>query len=544
MKLGWTQCGVLIGLIVGGMVSAMDVPVAAAQDRVQDRALSGRAKARDANKNGVIDRDEARGPLADNFDTMDCDKSGALDGAEIRGFFSGSGCPEKSAAAAAPAKPQGGDTKALSGRAKGLDANANGTIEKGEARGPLAGNFDTIDKDKSGALDGAEIRSFFQGGGAAGSQGGGARAGNAGGAKGPGAKAGSPGGARRGGRRPARVMIDDIVVQPVARTFPVIGRLVARQSGVIASEISGILSELRVNVGDRVGKNDVIATISKDRLLSDRARFAASVGRYKGLVATARSEYEKKQHELRRLERLRRSAAFSRARYEDLKRDVQSRRGVLEEKQGQLREAEALVKRAQIDLRDTEIRAPFPGVVSEKHTDVGTYLRSGDRVATVVNDRDMEIEAEVPSNRLHGLKTGVSVKVMFTDGSRHTATVRAIVPVENARTRTRPVRFAPQFDGVKSPLAANQSVTVEVPVASVDKAVTVHKDAVVRDDAKSFVYVLQGNMARRREVSLGEAVGARFIVRNGVKPGDKVVVRGNESLGRGRPVRVVGSIGG
>ena len=56
--------------------------------------LSERGKAADKNNNGVIDRDEAGGPLKANFDDMDCNKSGTLDGGEIRGFFSGEECPK------------------------------------------------------------------------------------------------------------------------------------------------------------------------------------------------------------------------------------------------------------------------------------------------------------------------------------------------------------------------------------------------------------------------------------------------------------------
>ena len=56
----------------------------------QGKELSGRGKAADSNKDGLIQESEARGPLAANFDDMDCDKNGGLDGAEISGFFSGS----------------------------------------------------------------------------------------------------------------------------------------------------------------------------------------------------------------------------------------------------------------------------------------------------------------------------------------------------------------------------------------------------------------------------------------------------------------------
>ena len=89
------------GLIGAGILSlvvmAFSLPVSEPA-LAQSKELSDRGKAADKNKNGVIDRDEAGGPLKANFDDMDCDKSGTLDGGEIRGFFTGEECPERAAA--------------------------------------------------------------------------------------------------------------------------------------------------------------------------------------------------------------------------------------------------------------------------------------------------------------------------------------------------------------------------------------------------------------------------------------------------------------
>ncbi len=514
LRPSWGTCGTRwpAWAVLAALGLALSSPATA-----QDTALSDRAKGLDGNGNGVIDRNEAGGPLAANFEEIDCDKSGSLDGAEISGFFQGTGCPKTAATRTAA---QAGGPPGLSPRAKAADANGNDVIERSEAGGPLAANFDKIDKDKSGALDGAEIRAFFQGGGSA------------------------SGGPRPGGRPPATVRLDKVIAEPLGQTIPVIGRLVARQTGVIASEIRGAVMAMRVDVGDRVARGAVIAVISADRLRAVRDRYAASVGRFKGMVATAEAEYRKKQRELQRLDRLRKSAAFSRARYEDIERDVQSRRGTLAERKAQLKEARAQLRQAQIDLDDTEIKAPFPGVVTQKHIDVGTYVAVGARVVSLLNDTDIEAEAEVPADRMRGLRVGAAVRLRLDDGTLHRAVVRAIVPSENVRTRTRPVRFTPRFNGTRGPLAANQSVTVLIPIGGGQTVATVHKDAVVRRGADAFVYVVEGTNARRVKVLLGDAIGPRFVVLEGVKPGQKVVVRGNETLGLGGQVRVTGPLGG
>lgn len=138
----------LLALIGIGLAIGL-VPSAAAQGP----ELPPLAKARDANKNNRIERGEAAGPLVPSFDEIDCDRSGGLDGDEIRGFFSGTECP-KTANKKLPELPP---------LAKARDANKNGLIEENEAAGPLAPSFAEIDCDGNKGLDGDEIRGFFSG---------------------------------------------------------------------------------------------------------------------------------------------------------------------------------------------------------------------------------------------------------------------------------------------------------------------------------------------------------------------------------------------
>jgi biotin carboxyl carrier protein len=229
--------------------------------------LSARAKALDHNGNSLIEREEARGPAAANFDTIDIDKSGTLDGAELRHFFAGGPRPGDAAPAAAASDESAGNSRELSPQAKGLDANGNGMLEKSEARGPVQANFDTIDKDKSGTLDGAELRAFFQGG-----------------ASGP----------ARGGPPPATVVVDAVIEEVISQTTPVVGRLVARQSGPIAARIGGAVNELRVRVGDRVETGDILAVLDRERLELERDRYAAIVAQQNASLSGSRAYLEKK----------------------------------------------------------------------------------------------------------------------------------------------------------------------------------------------------------------------------------------------------------
>jgi RND family efflux transporter MFP subunit len=504
--------------------------------------LSGRAKAADKNNNGVIDRDEAGGPLKENFAEMDCDGSGTLDGAEIRGFFTGVQCPAP--AAAAPAAAPVAAAKALpplSGRAKAADANNNGVIDRDEAGGPLKENFAEMDCDGSGTLDGAEIRGFFTGvqcpkpAAAPATTQAPRQAASPEAADGA-QKAGTP---QAGGRPPSAVRVDAVIAEPKSQTYPVIGRLVAQRTGDVASRINGAVVEMNVSVGDRVSKGDVIAVLALERLTAQRDKYAAALATRRAMVQTAQAEAAKTAQELRRMSELRQSSAFSRARYEDLQRDVDARQATLVERRSQLKEAEAELDQAAIDLYNGSIRAPYSGVVSEKHTEIGSYVNVGNPVVTLISDTEIEVEAEVPSDRIAGLTPGRIVRFRLDDGTEHRATVRSIIPRENARTRTRPVRFTPQFGEKSSSFAINQSVTVLVPIGKIEQVVTVHKDAIVHRGPNRVVSVVRNGKAFPRQVTLGAAVGNRYIVEKGLSAGDIVVTHGNETLPPGAAVRVL-----
>lgn len=519
---------------VGIAVAALSLPLLS---HAQGTELSDRGKAADKNKNGVIDRDEAGGPLKSNFDDMDCNKSNTLDGAEIRGFFTGEECPKQAAAAPAPMAAKK-DLPPLSDRGKAADKNKNGVIDRDEAGGPLKSNFEEMDCDKSGSLDGGEIKGFFTGAECPKASAAKPTPAAAPGKAGP-AKAAKGGPAKKGGRPPRSVRVDAVIAEPLSQTYPVIGRLVTRRTGDVAARINGAVAKMNVSVGDRVKKGDIIAELAVERLTAERDKYAAALSTRRAMVQTAQAEMSKTAQELRRMSNLRKSSAFSRARFEDLERDVDARRATLTERRSQLKEAQAELNQAAIDLYNGQIRAPYDGVVSEKHTEIGAYVNVGVRVVTLISDTQIEVEAEVPSDRIAGLTPGRIVRFKLDDGSDHRAAVRSIIPRENARTRTRPVRFTPRFGEMSSQFAINQSVTVLVPIGKIREVVTVHKDAIVHRGPNRVVSIVRRGKAFPRQVTIGAAVGNRYVVTKGLKAGDQVVTHGNETLPPGAAVRVL-----
>ena len=368
-----------------------------------------------------------------------------------------------------------------------------------------------------------------------------------------------PPAAAQGGRPPALVEVDAVREERVAQTVPVVGRVVPREHGTVAAAIGGPVAEVAVRVGDRVEAGDVLIVLARDlpeaRLDQRRADEALEAAR----VRTAEAEADLARQELERFEKLKGSAAFPKAAYEDGRQELVRRRSRVREAAAARARARVQREMAEIELARTTVRAPYAGVVTARHAAPGGYVKAGDPVATLVDDQRLEVEADVPAERVAGLVPGLGVTVELDDGTRLPATVRAIVPDENPLTRTRPVRFTPRFahrggsgtgsDPGSDPgldfgpgrPAPNQSVVVRVPLAGPGAVASVHKDAVVTRRGQTLVYVADGEpraaRAEVRPVRLGESVGGRFVVLEGVRPGELVVVRGNERIAPGQAIR-------
>ncbi len=337
------------------------------------------------------------------------------------------------------------------------------------------------------------------------------------------------------------VRVDVVRVEPLSQTAAVIGRLIARQAGEVSARINGPLELFAVEVGDRVEEGQVLAALTDSYLVAQRDLAVGELAVADANLRTRKARLALAQQTLKRLERLKKSAAFNQSRYEDAKQEVAIARAEVTQAEASIISRRADKRAADINLSYATITAPYSGVVTQRMTEAGAYVQTGQAILRLVADQSLEIEADVPFRFIGGLTRGTKVRVALDDATTHEAWVRAVVPNENPLTRTRAVRFDARFDQVEKPLANEQSVTVYVPIGAQRDVVTVHKDAVIKRPNGAIVYVAEGEVARLQPVELGDAVGNRLIVESGLEEGQKVVVRGNERLRPGQSIRVDGA---
>ncbi len=340
----------------------------------------------------------------------------------------------------------------------------------------------------------------------------------------------------------AMVSVDPVIREHFTQTVPILGRLVAKQSGTVGSRIAGSVIEILAQVGDKVTQGQLIALIDNEPLKLQKKLALAQRAEAQARIATARALLELSSQEVKRMSSLQLSASVSQATLEDATQQQNIAFARVREAEVALSSSAASISLADLNLRYAEIIAPFNGTVTAKLTEVGSYLQRGAAVVRLVSDKLLELEADIPGNRLSGLTVGREIDIGLDNGGRHKASVRAVVPEENPSTRTRRVRFHLDSETKQMALAVKQSVTLYVPAGSSREIHSVHKDAVVRRGSDSLVYVVEDNVAKLRSIQTGDAIGNRLEVLKGLVIGDQVVVRGNERLQPDQPVVIAGAL--
>lgn len=342
--------------------------------------------------------------------------------------------------------------------------------------------------------------------------------------------------------RPAMVGLETVEMRTLSETVPVFAEVVTTRDAVIAARVGGVIDGVSVLVGDTVEAGMDLATIDTELLDIQVAQAEARMSEGDAGLRVARARLERATDAFERIDGLRGTSAFSAGRFDEA-------RGTRAEALGQLAEAEARVASARageaeaLYQRDrARIEAPYAGIVLEVMVSPGEFVSSGAPVVRLLDTATLEVEAAVPTRYAVSLSPGVSVTGRTDEGRVLDLTVRAILPVEDARTRTRPVRFVVQDFGGSG--AVGQSLTVDIPVGAPRDVLSVPKDALVQARGGWTVYVDAEGAAQPRMVEVGEALGDRFEVLSGLTDGDVVVVRGNERLRPGQQIMAMGQGGG
>lgn len=184
------------------------------------------------------------------------------------------------------------------------------------------------------------------------------------------------------------------------------------------------------------------------------------------------------------------------------------------------------------------VESPLSGIVGRVYVDKGTNVTPQTAVALVVDIDRIKVRLDVPEKYLPQVSIGqqARVRVEAYPGEVFTGTVTRISPIVETETRTAPIEIV--IDNPGHRLKPGMFAGIQLILEKRENVPAVMKEAVIGREPSAYVFVVNGGVARMRDVTLGIGENDRIEVLKGLTAGDLVAVMGQERLRDGAAVSV------
>jgi RND family efflux transporter MFP subunit len=325
---------------------------------------------------------------------------------------------------------------------------------------------------------------------------------------------------------PSAVKIVTLQESPIEDTSEFIATIRSLRSMTVQPEVEGFITRILVKSGDRVSAGDSLVQINQ-------ARQEAAVSNVEATRGGAEADVQYWTQQVKRLGALVDAGAVSKAEFDQAQTSLRTA-------QAQLTAIDAQVRQGRVELRFYRVTAPQAGTIGD------IPVRTGDRVTTstvitTIDDRSgLEAYIQVPLDRSPLLRVGLPVRLL-DDNNKVVGTnpVTFVAPRVDDATQT--VLVKTLLKELPPTLRVLQFVRTQIVWRNL-QGLRVPVTAVVRISGQYFAYVAESGpnnslVAKQRPIEVGDVLDNDYIVRSGLKPGEKLIVSGIQKIGDGAPVR-------
>ncbi len=342
--------------------------------------------------------------------------------------------------------------------------------------------------------------------------------------------------AATGAQQPAAaVQIETVTVSPIDDLYRASGTVRAREIASIAAKITAGILDVRVHAGDHVRAGQTLIVLDRRDLAanlrgSEAARVEAESAftETENAMASARASAELARVTHKRFQELLAKESVSQQEFDESQARLKSAEAAVEMAVSKRRQveargsqAEAQAAAARVALGYSTLVAPYAGLVIERKADPGSLATPGAPLLILEREGDLRLEASIDESRLGLAWIGESVAVEI-DGLNRTVAGRVgeIVPSVDSATRTFVAKIdLPALPGLRAGMFGRADFS-----AGTREAMLVPQSAVLERGQIRSVHVVEGDTARLRFVTLGEARGNLREILSGLTAGERIVV--------------------
>jgi len=325
--------------------------------------------------------------------------------------------------------------------------------------------------------------------------------------------------------RPPAVSVEAVTLEmhPIEQASEFVGTVKSRRSTSVQPQVEGFVTKILVRSGDRVQPGTPLVQI-------DPAMQSAAVASLESQLASRAAGLRYAEQDAGRAKTLLQAGASSQAEMDQAETGLSTARA-------QLEAAEAQVRQQRVALGYHQVSSPAAGIVGDVPVRVGDSVTRSTVLTTIDQNAGLEVYVNVPVQDAEHLRVGLPIRLLDDTGRPIASTQLSFVsPAVDARNQS--VLAKATLDRPEG-LRTEQFVRVQMVWAEAP-GLTVPVVAVNRVNGQYFAFVVESEggktVAHQRAVELGAVIGNDYVVKSGLKAGEKLIVSGVQKIVDGAPV--------
>lgn len=303
------------------------------------------------------------------------------------------------------------------------------------------------------------------------------------------------------------VRATSVTEDQIIDTYQTTANVQARNSADVKARSTGIVTGLYVEEGDYVEAGQVLLQLDVERLSLQERKDRATLAKFKADYDRQSKLFEKELTSLDMLDESRYNYETRLAQYNITK----------------------------LDLERATVRSPISGIVAIRNIKLGNMAQQGSQLFTIVDMTSLSVDLFLPEKELAVVQRGQDVLLSSDLNELVKGRVDIVSPIIDRDTGM----FRARVDIGEANLRPGMFVRVAVITNIIDRATIVDRDAIIKEDEDSFVFVVNEDKAYKRPVTLGINYEDSVQIITGLKAGDQVVNMGQRQLKDGTVITII-----